>query len=277
MPELAEVETLKRYLEQYIKDMVITDYFQYRDNLRYQIASHFKENLISARILDIKRRAKFLNLYLDNKHILTYHLGMSGRLIFVSPDYKRKKHDHIIIECGNKGKLVFNDTRRFGMIYLTPISEFDQQKFMINMGPEPLEAEFNAEYLFNTAQSRKIPIKNYIMDNKVLVGVGNIYAAESLFKAKIYPEVQAHLLSFQQMSNLVIAIKEVLNAAIDNGGTTLRDFVSGDNKPGYFQQKLKVYGREGQACFICDSIIQKLRQAGRSSFFCPICQQQNLE
>ncbi len=275
MPELAEVETLKRYLERYIKNLVITDYFQYRDNLRYQIAANMHDKMIGAKIIDVGRRAKFLNIYLDNEYILTYHLGMSGRLIFETPCYDRKKHDHIIIECGSNGKLVFNDARRFGMIYLSHAQEFAEQKFMHNMGPEPLEKEFNAEYLFNSVQGKKVPIKNYIMDNKILVGVGNIYAAESLFQSKIHPKVEAGLLDFQQISSLVTAIKEVLKAAIDNGGTTLRDFVSGDNKPGYFQQKLAVYGREGQLCFICNHTIEKFRQAGRSSFFCSKCQKQN--
>lgn len=275
MPELAEVETLKRYLERYIKNLAITDYFQYRDNLRYPIAANIQENVVGAEIIDIERRAKFLNLYLNNGYILTYHLGMSGRLVFEDPCYDRKKHDHVIIKCGSKGKLVFNDARRFGMIYLSNAQELAQQKFMKNMGLEPLEDDFNAEYLFNSAQGKKVPIKNYIMDNKVLVGVGNIYASESLFKSKIHPEIEAGSLNFQQMSALVDAIKEVLHLAIDNGGTTLRDFVNGDNQPGYFQQKLAVYGREGQHCSICNDIIKKFRQAGRSSFFCSVCQKQN--
>lgn len=272
MPELAEVETLKRYLERYIKNLIITDYFQYRDNLRYPIATNIQENVAGAKIIDVRRRAKFLNLYLDNEYILTYHLGMSGRLVFEPTCYERKKHDHIIIECGHNRKLVFNDARRFGMVYLSKAKELAQQKFMANMGIEPLEDEFNAEYLFNLVQGKKVPIKNYVMDNKVVVGVGNIYAAESLFKAGIHPEIQARSLDFQQISSLVAAIKEVLKAAIDNGGTTLRDFVNGDNTPGYFQQKLAVYGRDGQPCFICNNTIEKFRQAGRSSFFCPECQ-----
>lgn len=272
MPELAEVETLKRYLERCIKNLAITDYVQYRDNLRYPIATNIQENVAGAKIIDVTRRAKFLNLYLNNGYILTYHLGMSGRLVFEAPCYDRKKHDHIIIECGSSGKLVFNDARRFGMVYLSKVQEFAQQKFMANMGIEPLEDEFNNEYLLNLAQGKKVPIKNYIMDNKVVVGVGNIYAAESLFKAGIHPEIPAQSLDFQQIASLVDAIKEVLKAAIDNGGTTLRDFVNGDNQPGYFQQKLAVYGREGQPCFICNHTIEKFRQAGRSSFFCSKCQ-----
>lgn len=275
MPELAEVETLKRYLKRYITNLAITDYFQYRDNLRHPIAANIQENVVGAKIINVGRRAKFLNLYLDNGYILTYHLGMSGRLVFEDLCYDRKKHDHIIIECGSNGKLVFNDARRFGMVYLSRDQELAQQKFMENMGPEPLEDEFNAEYLFNSVQGKKVPIKNYIMDNKILVGVGNIYASESLFKSKIHPEIKAGSLDFQQISALVKAIKEVLHLAIDNGGTTLRDFVNGDSKPGYFQQKLAVYGREGQLCSICNDIIKKFRQAGRSSFFCPECQKHN--
>jgi formamidopyrimidine-DNA glycosylase len=272
MPELAEVEILMRYLKKNIMNEEIISYKQNRNNLRYPLSSGLKNDSENSKIINITRRAKFLNIELDNNNSIIFHLGMSGRLTVKLNDYAEEKHDHILISFASGSKLIFNDARRFGMVYSCPSAEFDKQDFLKNMGIEPLIDEFDATYLKSKINNKKAPIKTTIMDSKIVVGVGNIYAAESLFEAKINPEKLASSLTDEENSRLVIAIKSVLSRAIKAGGTTLKDFVNGDNKPGYFKQELNVYDRVNKPCYICKEPIRKIKQAGRSSFFCANCQ-----
>jgi len=273
MPELAEVETLKLYLEKHIISEDIITFIARRENLRYPLnIQEIQQHTLGARILRVQRVAKFLALELDNYYSIIFHLGMSGRLTVQMADYLPQKHDHIIMGFTNGRQLIFNDARRFGMVYSCKTSEFLRQNFLKNMGQEPLEDEFNTAYLFEKLSFKKAPIKTAIMDSKIVVGVGNIYAAESLFLAKIHPLKPAGTLKAIEIERLVHSIKQVLNKAIAAGGTTLKDFVSGDNKPGYFQQELNVYDRSSQACYICKHTIEKIKQAGRSTCFCPKCQ-----
>ncbi|MDP4709114.1 MAG: bifunctional DNA-formamidopyrimidine glycosylase/DNA-(apurinic or apyrimidinic site) lyase [Rickettsiaceae bacterium] len=273
MPELAEVETLKRYLEKHIISEEIITLTARRENLRYPLnIQDIQQHVLGAKILKAIRSAKFLSLELDNDYSIIFHLGMSGRLTVQMVDYLLQKHDHIIIGFAGGKQLVFNDARRFGMVYSCKTSELQKQNFLKNMGQEPLEDAFNAAYLLEKLSSKKAPIKTAIMDSKIVVGVGNIYAAESLFLAKIHPLKPASSLKSIEVDRLVHSIKQVLNKAIIAGGTTLKDFVSGDNKPGYFQQELNVYDRNGQACYICKHAIEKIKQVGRSTCFCPKCQ-----
>lgn len=273
MPELAEVETLKRYLEKHIISEEIITLTARRENLRYPLnTQEIQQHTLGAIILKVKRVAKFLALELDNYYSIIFHLGMSGRLTVQMADYLPQKHDHIIMGFANGRQLIFNDARRFGMVYSCKTSELQKQNFLKNMGQEPLEDEFNTVYLLEKLSSKKVSIKIAIMDSKIVVGVGNIYAAESLFLAKIHPLKPAGTLKAIEVERLVHSIKQVLNKAIAAGGTTLRDFVSGDNKPGYFQQELNVYDRSSQACYICKHAIEKIKQAGRSTCFCPKCQ-----
>ena len=272
MPELAEVETLMLYLKKNILNQEIVSFQKNRNNLRYELSPELQKLTENSTIIDIQRRAKFLNIKLSNHNSLVVHLGMSGRLTVQPKGYKTKKHDHIQIVFASGKQLVFNDARRFGMIYGCLSNEFDKQAFLKNMGAEPLMDEFNALYLEKKLKNKHTPIKTAIMDSRIVVGVGNIYAAESLFTSGINPEHIAADLSSAEIARLVDAIKIVLTKAIKAGGTTLRDFVNGDNKPGYFKQELNVYGRAGKPCYFCQSTIEKVKQSGRTSFFCPKCQ-----
>jgi formamidopyrimidine-DNA glycosylase len=272
MPELPEVETLKCYLEQHISGKKINEIVVNRGNLRYPLSNDLTECCQNAVITSIKRVAKYIVMHLSNGYSLIIHLGMSGRFTVRAKDYNPIKHDHIIINLDDYSKVIFNDARRFGMIYCCKTKELYQQKFFKNLGPDPLTELFNIEYLQEHLKRRKIPIKNAIMDNKIVVGVGNIYACESLFKARINPLLLSNTLNYRQITALVLAIKEILQQAISAGGTTLKDFVSGDNKPGYFKQELQIYGRYKEKCYTCNSYIDKVTQSGRTSFFCPNCQ-----
>jgi formamidopyrimidine-DNA glycosylase len=272
MPELPEVETLKRYLEQHILNKKINTIELNRSNLRYPFSKELTICSKNAVITSIKRIAKYIVMELNSNYCLVIHLGMSGRFTIRTKDYSPIKHDHVIINLDDYSKIIFNDARRFGMIYCCKTAEIYQQKFFKNLGLDPLTELFNTKYLQEHLKSRKIPIKNAIMNNNIVVGVGNIYACESLFKAKINPLLLSKQLNYQQITLLVLAIKEILQQAIAAGGTTLKDFVSGDNKPGYFKQELQIYGRYKEKCYTCNNSIDKVNQAGRTSFFCSNCQ-----
>lgn len=272
MPELAEVETLTRYLKKHILNENIIYFQQNRDDLRYPLSPHLKGDIENSFIIDVKRRAKFINIKLSNNNSLIFHLGMSGRLTVKANDYETIKHDHILIDFASGNKLIFNDHRRFGMVYSCRSDNLEQEDFLKNMGIEPLIDDFNSQYLQHKLERKNTAIKTAIMDSKIVVGVGNIYASESLFQANIHPERKACSLSVEEVERLVIAIKTVLLKAIEAGGTTLKDFVSGDSQPGYFKQELKVYDRDGEACYNCQIPVQKIKQTGRSSYFCPKCQ-----
>ncbi len=275
MPELAEVETLKRYLEKHITNFKVDKFVKYRGNLRHTLEYDLEEKINNATINKLARRAKYLLIYLSNSNIMIIHLGMSGRFTIKDIDYKPRDHDHIEILISNldcSKKLIFNDVRRFGMFYCIHSDELKDHKIMQNLGPEPLTNEFNADYFSKILKTKKQAIKNSLMDNRVLVGVGNIYAAESLFMSKINPERPSGNLKKNEIELLTSSIKEVLTKAIAAGGTTLKDFVSGDNSPGYFKQELNVYGRDTLPCHICGSLIKKIKQAGRGTFYCPNCQ-----
>lgn len=272
MPELPEVETLKLSLQGNIIDLRIIDVEVRRANLRYPIPINLKSEVSNCKILNLHRIAKYLILELDNSKGIIIHLGMSGRFTLQSSNYIIKKHDHIIFHLDNDRYLVFNDARRFGLIDITLLDELRNHKFFKNLGLEPLSDEFSAEYLYKKLSARNIPIKNSLMDNSIVVGIGNIYASESLFLAKISPVRRSRTLSLDEVENLTAAAKNVLAKAIKAGGTTLRDFVSGDSTPGYFKQELFVYSRADQNCLVCCDIILKMKQSGRATFFCPTCQ-----
>lgn len=272
MPELAEVETLVRYLKDNILAEEIVSFTQGRPNLRYQLDAQLKEHALYGNILEVKRRAKFLVLNLSNNYSLVFHLGMSGYITVKPKNYTSKKHDHIILGLSSGNQIVFNDARRFGMVYSCKTDQINSQNFLRLMGPEPLTDDFNVEYLLKKLLLKKASIKSAIMDNRIVVGIGNIYAAESLFLAKINPMIPSDQITKNKIVILIKSIKEVLNKAINAGGTTLKDFVGGDGNPGYFKQELNVYGRESSPCYICKKPIEKIKQAGRSTFYCPNCQ-----
>jgi formamidopyrimidine-DNA glycosylase len=271
MPELPEVETVRRGISPYIKERKIQSVILRRPNLRWPIPSAITELSPGQIITDVQRRSKYLRLLLENGEIII-HLGMSGKLTWVTHDTPLKKHDHAdwVFE---HGRLRYNDPRRFGAILWqdasTPCPQLQQ------LGPEPLSRQFHHRYLHAALQRSQTAIKIRIMDAKVVVGVGNIYASEALFHAGIHPCTSSQHLSEPEAAALTTAIKKTLKRAIASGGTTLKDFANGDGKPGYFQQKLWVYGRDGQACRRCHSLIDKITQGGRASYFCPQCQPTN--
>jgi formamidopyrimidine-DNA glycosylase len=202
---------------------------------------------------------------------LIIHLGMSGHLRFVNADTEPKKHDHVDIELDSGDVLRFNDPRRFGCLLWTDTSPLEHP-LLKNLGPEPLENTFTGSYLYTASRNRRIAIKPHLMNAAIVVGVGNIYASESLFRAGIHPARAAGRISLERMSRLTEAVKLVLQESIRFGGTTLRDFYSGDGKPGYFRNELNVYDREGEACINCDQPIRQVVLGQRSTFYCPVCQ-----
>ncbi len=269
MPELPEVETIRRSVqaitEQTIQQVVVRQY-----QLRFAIPENLPQLLQQARIQKISRRAKYLLFYTD-KGTLIIHLGMSGRLRLYQSLPCVGKHDHVDIIADNVS-LRFTDPRRFGAVLWVKDNPL-QHRLLASLGVEPLSSAFTADYLWEKIHSSKIAIKKRIMDNQVVVGVGNIYASEALFKAKIHPQMPANQVSIEQSRLLFRAIRKVLSTAIACGGTTLKDFCDGNGDPGYFKQKLYVYQRDQQACLCCKTVLEKVIISGRSSVFCPQCQQ----
>jgi len=269
VPELPEVETTLRGIEPHILNKVISSIIVRQASLRWPVPIDLlKDKLISETFSGIERRGKYL-LLKSPKGYLIIHLGMSGSLR-VTREEKFKKHDHIDIVFKDKSILRYCDPRRFGCFLWTenPDSHF----LLKNLGPEPLGNSFNGKYLFDLSRKRKTPIKNFIMNSKNVVGVGNIYANEALFRSKIRPSRQAGRVPLEKYETLSKEIITILKKSIDQGGTTLRDFVGSDNKPGYFKQQLEVYGRQGQECKVCSSILKNVTISQRSSVYCPKCQ-----
>jgi len=230
-------------------------------------------------ITNIIRRSKYIILELTNNYSIILHLGMSGRLTLKAiPDYNRAKHDHVVIHLDNNYLVAFNDPRRFGLITVVPSAELSKHKLITNLGAEPLvtkfqtQAKWTAENLAASLKGRSRDIKACIMDASIVVGVGNIYASESLYLAGIDPRRKAGSLKQEEISELYKAIKTTLTAAIKAGGSSLRDYRQADGKLGYFQHKFKVYDRAGQPCSSCKTKIERIRQAGRSTYLCPQCQ-----
>lgn len=271
MPELPEVETVLRALKPHVVGNTIAGARVLFPTLRLPLPHNMEELLSSRLIVGIKRRAKYLMFELDGELTMLVHLGMTGRLTIGRADYLPIKHDHVIIYL-NDSAMVYNDPRRFGMIDLIETYKMLEHKLLCNLGPEPLESDFTAEYLAQALKNRQIPIKTAIMDGKILVGVGNIYASEALFMTSISPERKAGSLSSSECGRLAASIKKVLQDAIDSGGSSIRDFVSIDSNKGYFQHHFAVYGKGGKPCQVCLGAITKIYQSGRATFFCPNCQ-----
>lgn len=272
MPELPEVETIRRGIEPFITEQTIADVILRQPRLRWPVRTDLAELLYGERIITVKRRAKYLLLETAGGTLII-HLGMTGSLrIFTSlnvPDIQ--KHDHLDIVFTNGSVLRFHDPRRFGAV-LWYIGAIEHHPLLAKLGPEPLSDEFNGLCLYDRLNKQKRAIKVAIMDNKNVVGVGNIYANEALFRSQIHPATPALNLTYDQCIILADNIKEVLHEAIIAGGSTLRDFVNSDGKSGYFQLQHDVYGRVNQPCKICGQLIEKISLGQRSSFFCPICQ-----
>lgn len=270
MPELPEVEVVRRGIAAYTLQQTITDVIIRQNHLRFVIPPDFKTQLIGQYIQAIARRGKYLLFMLPSGTVI-WHLGMSGSLQVLSTPQPASKHDHVDILFKNQHVLRFNDPRRFGAILWTTTDPL-LHPLLSHLGPEPLSKAFTAHYLIKKAKNKKTATKSFIMDNKIVVGVGNIYATEALFAAGIHPLTPVKQLKPVQWQQLCSAIKTILRQAIRRGGTTLKDFVQSDGKPGYFKQQLKAYGRNGEACFNCGTCLQQLRIGQRTSVFCGLCQ-----
>jgi formamidopyrimidine-DNA glycosylase len=270
MPELPEVEVTRQGLIPLLKKTIIkVDVRNY--SLRWPIDNNLKTILEGQELLQLKRRAKYILAKFTNGTLII-HLGMSGRLCIVPLNSKAKKHDHVDFTFNNGGPILrYTDPRRFGSILWTKKNPMDHN-LLRKLGPEPLDKKFNDEYLYRILRGKQQYIKNVIMNSTNVVGIGNIYASESLFYAGIKPQRRAERISRKETYTLVKYIKEVISNAIKKGGSTMSDFFDVNGENGYFQNEHKVYGREGLPCFNCQSIIKQKRIGQRSSFFCGECQ-----
>ena len=270
MPELPEVETTCRGIAPHIVGQTIKQVIIRQPQLRWPVTEGLAQTLTGLCIQSVSRRAKYL-LFTTGAGTMLVHLGMSGSLRIMSAGQSAGKHDHIDFIFNDDTVLRFNDPRRFGAVLWTaaPVAGHPLLK---ELGPEPLLAEFSGELLYSRSRNRKVPVKSFIMDSHVVVGIGNIYANEALFMAGILPSRQAGKVSLARYQKLAECIRVVLQHAILQGGTTLRDFVNEAGKPGYFQQQLKVYGRAGLPCIHCLQPLIETRLANRSTVFCAVCQ-----
>ncbi|PKG85032.1 DNA-formamidopyrimidine glycosylase [Colwellia sp. 75C3] len=270
MPELPEVEVCRLGISPHIIAQHVSEVIIRNGSLRWPIPEEIC-SVVGLPVLNVDRRAKYLLLRFSTGTILM-HLGMSGTVRVIEPETPIAKHDHFDLVFQHGKTLRLNDPRRFGAV-LWLANDQDELGLLSKLGPEPLSDDFAEGYLFSKAKNRKVPIKTFLMNNHVVVGVGNIYANEALFQAGILPTTKAGEIDEQRMNRLTHIIKKVLSAAIAQGGTTLKDFTQADGRPGYFAQSLMVYGRAGQECMTCQSTLLEIRQSNRSSVFCPNCQQ----
>ena len=277
MPELPEVETTKAGIAPHIQDQKIRKLDVRQPKLRWPIPAELASLVKNQTVLNVRRRAKYLLIDVGSdktgklKGTVIIHLGMSGSLRVIEGKAPApEKHEHFDISLSNGITLRFTDPRRFGACVWQAAGQ--GSKLLDHLGPEPLSTDFNADYIYAKSRKRTSAIKTFIMDQKFVVGVGNIYASESLFLSGINPKRAAGKVSKQKYTDLTHCIKQVLEKAIKEGGTTLKDFVGSDGKPGYFAQQLRVYGRAGKPCLSCKTEIKQITQGQRSTFYCPNCQ-----
>ena len=269
MPELPEVETTRRGIEPYLLNQVIVRLIVHDKRLRWPVPDDVNA-LCGAKVTAVERRGKYLLVQVEAGTAIV-HLGMSGSLRVCTDNEPRRKHDHFELVTASGNIIRYHDPRRFGCLLWQ--SRGDAEHALLSkLGPEPLSEAFNTEYLFKATRHRQVAIKNLIMNSQIVVGVGNIYASESLFMAGIRPGRSARRVRRLDCQGLVLAIKQVLTQSIIQGGTTLRDFVNSDGEPGYFAQSLKVYGREGEPCRQCQGAISQKVMGQRSTFYCRLCQ-----
>lgn len=269
MPELPEVETVLQGIEPCVENKFIRAIIVRQSKLRWEIPKNIQQHLVNQKVIKLSRRGKYLLFHLK-VGTLILHFGMSGSLKILTTNKPPTTHDHFDLIFDNF-YLRYTDPRRFGSLLFTE-EDPEHHPLLASMGPEPLSNAFNERYLFKKAKNRKVGVKQFIMNHKIVVGVGNIYAAESLFLAGIHPLTPVSEITEARFEKLTKAIKKVLQSAIKKGGTTLKDFRNSEGKAGYFQQKLNVYGRANEPCLECQQLLQDIRIQNRATVFCPKCQ-----
>lgn len=275
MPELPEVETTCRGLAKVLTGARFIKADIHRPDLRFPLPKNLAIKLKGRVVRAVTRRAKYILIVLDSDQTLIVHLGMSGRMVVLGKMRKAEKHDHLVFHFDNGLHVYFNDPRRFGLCDLVATKDLSKHKLFRHLGVEPLEKELSAAVLASKFKSKKTSVKIALLDQRLVVGVGNIYASEALYHAKISPKRRAGACTKDQIAELVPAIRKVLKAAIKAGGSSLRDYVQADGEMGYFQNKFVVYDREGHICARCvggKNMIQRIQQGGRSTFYCAGCQ-----
>lgn len=282
MPELPEVETVRRGLAPAMEGVLIERADVNRPDLRWPFPERMAERLTGQRVERLRRRSKYILADLSGGETLLIHLGMSGRMTvsgdplgqFVHHHPMPQKHDHVVFHMANGARITFNDPRRFGAMDLMPTATAEQHKLLAVLGPEPLGNDFNETYLIEAFRGRATPVKAALLDQRIVAGLGNIYVCEALYRARVSPRRKAGQISAGRVRALVPVIRTVLAEAIEAGGSSLRDFRQADGELGYFQHSFDVYGREGQPCRTegCGAEIRRITQSGRSTFYCAQCQ-----
>lgn len=272
MPELPEIEVLKRSLERRLAGRRIGEVEIHSPALREPLDRRRLQGLCGRRITGLGRRSKYLLIEVDGAETLVIHLGMSGRLTLAPKRTRREAHEHLTIHLDGGEKLRLRDPRRFGLAFVTATMRLERDVHFRALGREPLSGELDGKLLAALAVGRRGPVKSFLMDGRLVVGVGNIYATEALFRARIHPARSVARIGGESWQRLAAAVIAVLEQAIADGGTTLNDFADGSGFAGEFQIALAAYGREGEACPVCDASIRRIVQGGRSSFYCPRCQ-----
>ena len=282
MPELPEVETVRRGLLPVLEGKVIQQAEVNRPDLRWPFPEGMADRLTGRRINALRRRSKYILADLDSEETLIIHLGMSGRMLISGAEVggfyydhpAPAKHDHVVLHMQDGGRVTFNDARRFGAMDLSPTQDTEAHWLIANIGPEPLGNAFNESYLVDRLKGRNTPIKSALLDQRIVAGLGNIYVCEVLHRAAISPLRKAGRIASTRVAGLVPIIREVLTEAIKAGGSSLRDYRQADGELGYFQHTFRVYDREGDACVTpgCGGQVRRIVQSGRSSFYCPSCQ-----
>lgn len=282
MPELPEVETVRRGLEPVMTGQRIALAQVNRPDLRWPFPENMAARLTGQRVLGLRRRSKYILCDLDGGETLLIHLGMSGRMLisgaqvgaFAHPHPAPEKHDHVVLDMADGARITFNDARRFGAMDLACTDDVDAHKWLTVLGPEPLGNNFDEAHLVQAFKGRRTPVKSALLDQGIVAGLGNIYVCETLFRAGIHPTRPVGQISERRVKSLVPIIRDVLNEAIAAGGSSLKDYRRADGELGYFQHNFDVYGREGLPCRAegCNSVVKRIVQSGRSSFYCPTCQ-----
>ncbi|NOC46014.1 bifunctional DNA-formamidopyrimidine glycosylase/DNA-(apurinic or apyrimidinic site) lyase [Ruegeria sp. HKCCD7559] len=282
MPELPEVETVRRGLSPAMEGVVIERADVNRPDLRWPFPERMAERLTGQRVERLRRRSKYILADLSSGETLLIHLGMSGRMTvsgdplgqFVHDHPAVQKHDHVVFHMANGARITFNDPRRFGAMDLLQTANAEDHKLLSVLGPEPLGNDFHDQHLIKAFKGKNTPVKSALLDQGIVAGLGNIYVCEALYRGRVSPRRKAGQISAPRVAALVPIIRQVLQDAIEAGGSSLRDFRQADGELGYFQHKFDVYGREGEACRTegCGAPIKRITQSGRSSFYCAQCQ-----